>query len=108
MILFEPPYWYSPWICENCTFYEPPKITCEAICKREDCEKCPTLIPKKDILKKIENDEFQSLGVSVTKDELQMIKEHIEILERREPRAIKITQILWKAVEKSETILKGV
>ena len=38
----------------------------------------------------------------MTEDELRMIKEHIEIHARREPRAIKITQILWKAVEELE------
>ena len=38
----------------------------------------------------------------MTEDELLMIKEHIEIHARREPRAIKITQILWKAVEELE------
>lgn len=38
----------------------------------------------------------------MTKEEIQKIKEHIEIHARREPRAIKITQILWKAVEELE------
>ena len=38
----------------------------------------------------------------MTEDELLMIKEHIEIHARKEPRAIKITQILWKAVEELE------
>ena len=40
----------------------------------------------------------------MTEDELLKIKEHIEIHARREPRAIKITQILWKAVEELESV----
>lgn len=39
----------------------------------------------------------------MTEGELLKIKEHIEIHARKEPRAIKITQILWKAVEELET-----
>lgn len=39
----------------------------------------------------------------MTEYEILKIKEHIEIHARREPRAIKITQILWKAVEELES-----
>ena len=40
----------------------------------------------------------------MTKDEILRIKEHIEIHARREPRAIKITEIMWKAVGELERI----
>ena len=40
----------------------------------------------------------------MTKDEILKIKEHIEIHARREPRAVKITEILWKAVDELEHI----
>lgn len=40
----------------------------------------------------------------MTKEELQKIKEHIEIHARREPGAVIITRILWKAVEELETL----
>jgi len=40
----------------------------------------------------------------MTKDEILKIKEHIEIHARREPRAIKITEILWKAVDELKHI----
>lgn len=40
----------------------------------------------------------------MTKDEISKIKEHIEIHARREPRAIKITEILMKAVDELERI----
>ena len=40
----------------------------------------------------------------MTKDEISKIKEHIEIHSRREPRAIKITEIMWKAVDELERI----
>lgn len=40
----------------------------------------------------------------MTKDEILKIKEHIEIHARRELRAIKITEILWKAVDELEHI----
>ena len=42
----------------------------------------------------------------MTEDELQKIKKHIEIHARRELGAIKITQILWKAVEELEAAKK--
>ena len=35
----------------------------------------------------------------MTKEEIKRFKEHIEIHARREPHAIKITQIMWKIVE---------
>lgn len=38
----------------------------------------------------------------MTEEEIQKIKEHIEIHARREPGAVKITRILWKAVEELE------
>lgn len=38
----------------------------------------------------------------MTKDEILKIKEHIEIHARREPWAVKITEILWKAVAELE------
>lgn len=40
----------------------------------------------------------------MTKDEISKIKEHIEIHSRREPRAIKITEIMRKAVDELERI----
>ena len=40
----------------------------------------------------------------MTKDEILKIKEHIEIHARREPEAIKITEIMWKAVDELEQI----
>ena len=40
----------------------------------------------------------------MTEDEILRIKEHIEIHARREPRARKITEILWKAVSELEHI----
>lgn len=40
----------------------------------------------------------------MTKDEISKIKEHIEIHFRREPRAVKITEILWRAVGELEHI----
>lgn len=40
----------------------------------------------------------------MTKDEISKIKEHIEIHAKREPRAIKITAILRKAVDELEHI----
>lgn len=40
----------------------------------------------------------------MTKDEILKIKEHIEIHARREPCAIKITEIMWRAVEELEHI----
>ena len=42
----------------------------------------------------------------MTKDEILQIKEHIEIHAKREPRAIKITEIMWKAVSELERIAK--
>ena len=38
----------------------------------------------------------------MTKEEIFKIKEHIEIHARREPYAIKITEIMWKAVVELE------
>lgn len=40
----------------------------------------------------------------MTKEEISKIKEHIEIHARREPRAVKITEILWRAVGELEHI----
>lgn len=40
----------------------------------------------------------------MTKDDISKIKEHIEIHARREPRAVKITEILWRAVGELEHI----
>ena len=40
----------------------------------------------------------------MTEEELNKIREHIEIHARREPRAVYITQILWKAVDELECI----
>lgn len=40
----------------------------------------------------------------MTKDEIFKIKEHIEIHARREPYAIKITEIMWRAVDELEHI----
>lgn len=40
----------------------------------------------------------------MTKDEISKIKEHIEIHARREPRAVKITEIMRKAVDELERI----
>lgn len=40
----------------------------------------------------------------MTKDEILKIKEHIEIHARKEPRAVKITEILRKAVDELEHI----
>lgn len=40
----------------------------------------------------------------MTKDEISKIKEHIEIHARRECGAVKITEILWKAVDELEHI----
>lgn len=40
----------------------------------------------------------------MTKEEIFKIKEHIEIHARREPYAIKITEIMWKAVAELEHI----
>ena len=40
----------------------------------------------------------------MTNEEISRIKEHIEIHARREPRAIKITEIMWKAVDELEHI----
>ena len=68
-LVFEPTIWYNPWTCEKCTHFVPPKIVCGNVyqgeCKRKDGEKCPTLIPKKDRLKRIENSELESLGVKI-------------------------------------------
>lgn len=67
--LFEPPQWYNPFVCENCSLFVPPKIVCGDVyqgeCKHKDGEKCPTLIPKKDRLKIIENNELTSLEVTI-------------------------------------------
>lgn len=40
----------------------------------------------------------------MNKDEISKIKEHIEIHARRERGAVKITEILWKAVDELEHI----
>lgn len=40
----------------------------------------------------------------MTKDEISKIKKHIEIHARRERAAVKITEILWKAVDELEYI----
>ncbi|MBO6099750.1 MAG: hypothetical protein J6P07_00250 [Spirochaetaceae bacterium] len=40
----------------------------------------------------------------MTKDDISKIKEHIEIHARQEPRAVKITEILWRAVGELEHI----
>lgn len=40
----------------------------------------------------------------MNKDEISKIKEHIEIHARRERAAVKITEILWKAVDELEHI----
>jgi hypothetical protein len=40
----------------------------------------------------------------MTKEEILKIKEHIEIHAKREPRAIKITEIMRKAVDELERI----
>lgn len=40
----------------------------------------------------------------MTKDEISKIKEHIEIHARKEPHAVKITEILRKAVDELEHI----
>ncbi len=40
----------------------------------------------------------------MTKDEISKIKEHIEIHAKRESHAIRITEIMWKAVEELEHI----
>ena len=40
----------------------------------------------------------------MTKDDISKIKEHIEIHARREPRAVKITEIVWRAVCELEHI----
>ena len=40
----------------------------------------------------------------MTEDEILKIKEHIEIHARREPQAVKITEILWKAVDELEHV----
>lgn len=40
----------------------------------------------------------------MTKEEIFRIKEHIEIHARREPHAVKITEIMWKVVDELEHI----
>lgn len=40
----------------------------------------------------------------MNKDDISKIKEHVEIHARQEPRAVKITEILWRAVGELEHI----
>jgi len=42
----------------------------------------------------------------MTEDKIRKIREHIEIHARREPASVKITQILWEAVEELEQFEK--
>lgn len=42
----------------------------------------------------------------MTEDKIRRIRDHIEIHARREPQSIKITQILWEAVEELEQFEK--
>lgn len=61
MAVFQPPEWYNS-SCEKCRHFVPPKVDdnlnlVPGYCKRKYNEKCPTLVPAKVRLHKIENDE---------------------------------------------------